>query len=241
MLLGFDGGYAQQLKIMSYNIHHGQDVDNKDQLEEMARFVKEMKPDIVALQEVDSVCRRSGGVDQAKFLGEETGMYAVFLRHFSFEGGAYGQALLSRYPIGKVRNIRLPTSAGTSTALLAAEVEAPSRGRVLMLVAHLDYRSASSRQVQAKQIVDVIKSSALPVVLAGDMNAEPGSEEVKRLMDGLHFHDMGSQPTFPASLPEKKIDYIMFDKKLNAKRWKTDVFPVLFSDHLPIMCTLDLK
>jgi endonuclease/exonuclease/phosphatase family metal-dependent hydrolase len=59
--------YAQTLKVMSYNIHIGQDVSNKDQLQQMAKFIKSSGADMVGLQEVDSVCNRSGRIDQMKF------------------------------------------------------------------------------------------------------------------------------------------------------------------------------
>ena len=113
----------QSLKIMTYNIHRGQDADNNDRLMEMAAFIKESGADIVGLQEVDSVCYRSGQVDQAKILAEYSGMHYAFVRHFAFQGGAYGQALLSKYPITEVRNNRLPVATDIpeqTTAFLTA-------------------------------------------------------------------------------------------------------------------------
>src|SRR5699024_3001664 len=78
------------LSIMSYNSHRGQDAENRDQLEAMADFIIESGAEIVGLQEVDSVCFRSDQVDQPRILAELTGMHYAFVRHFEFEGGAYG-------------------------------------------------------------------------------------------------------------------------------------------------------
>ena len=81
---------SQKLRIMSYNIHHGTDRNERNTIDSMGYFIKKIKPDIVGLQEVDSVCQRSGKVDQMKRLAEITGMYYAFVRHFPYQGGAYG-------------------------------------------------------------------------------------------------------------------------------------------------------
>ena len=70
--MGFQALKAQTLRVMSYNIHIGENAANEDQLKNIADFIKSSKADIVGLQEVDSVCKRSGKVDQMKFLAENT-------------------------------------------------------------------------------------------------------------------------------------------------------------------------
>jgi endonuclease/exonuclease/phosphatase family metal-dependent hydrolase len=88
-------GEAQRLRVMSYNIHIGQDASGKDQLAELAKYIKASDADILGLQEVDSVCIRSGKVDQMAFLAQATGMHYAYQRHFSFDGGSYGIGILS--------------------------------------------------------------------------------------------------------------------------------------------------
>src|SRR5690606_6574081 len=96
-----NGGHAraQRLKVMSYNIHIGQNAANEDRLREIGHLIKKSGADLVGLQEVDSVCNRSGNVDQMKVLSEITGMYYGYVRHFAFDGGSYGLGVLSKYPI----------------------------------------------------------------------------------------------------------------------------------------------
>ena len=71
--LSFLNVKAQQVRIMSYNIHHGADRAENNTLDSMGYFIKETKPDLVGLQEVDSVCDRSDRQDQMKRLAEITG------------------------------------------------------------------------------------------------------------------------------------------------------------------------
>src|SRR5690554_5602511 len=118
--------FAQKLKVISYNIHHGADKDEKMTLDEMGEFIKSTGADLVGLQEVDSLCNRSGNVDQMKRLSEITGMHYAFVKHFAYDGGAYGLGILSRYPLSDIRNDRITSKAvdgeKRSLALLSAKV-----------------------------------------------------------------------------------------------------------------------
>lgn len=98
---------AQTLKLISYNIHHGTNKGGRNTLEEIGEFLKLQKADLIGLQEVDSMCNRSGIVDQMKELAALTGMHYAFARHFAYDGGAYGLGILSRYPIPGERNDRI--------------------------------------------------------------------------------------------------------------------------------------
>jgi endonuclease/exonuclease/phosphatase family metal-dependent hydrolase len=67
-----------QVRVLSYNIHHGAGTDGELDLPRIANVIRRLKPDLVALQEVDKKTQRSRGVDQAAELGRLTGMHAVF-------------------------------------------------------------------------------------------------------------------------------------------------------------------
>ena len=234
----------QELSIMSYNIHHGQDADNKNKLEAMADLINLSNADIVGLQGVDSVCFRSGKVDQAKKLAELTGMQLGYVRHFAFDGGSYGMALLSKFPLSDLRNHRLPVISDDqekTVAFLTANVAVSSTLTFLVGVAHLDYRDANSRFRQANLIIDIYKKNTHPGILTGDMNAEPDSREMSLLLN--YFTD--TQPvgpnTFPSSNPIKKIDYVLVDKFQQINVVKKEVLTVTHSDHLPVLTTILLK
>lgn len=239
---GGSGSEEQEsLSIMSYNIHRGQDADNQDQLKEMARFIKESGAEIVGLQEVDSVCFRSDQVDQPKVLAELAGMHYAFVRHFEFEGGAYGQALLSKYPISNVVNQRLPIASdppGETRAFLTADVELPSGQKWTVGVAHLDYRDADSRVRQARMAADILTEGDHPSILLGDMNAEPGSETIRVLRESFTDTQPDDVFTFPDDEPIKKIDFILIGKSYDFEVTDHKVFPVRYSDHLPVLSVI---
>lgn len=237
---------GQVLHIIAYNIHHGCDIHEKLQLKNIAALIKESNSEIVALEEVDSVCTRSGNTDQAKILGKLTAMHYCFVRHFPFQEGAYGVALLSKYPISNLVNNRLPISATengiSSTALLTADVQINPKHSIKVLVAHLDYRNSASRINQSKIIFNFIHATKQPVILLGDMNATPESQTIQNL---THFFVDANKPgylTFSSDTPKIKIDYIMVDKKHYDRTLAEPRFDsVQYSDHLPILADVKIK
>lgn len=236
---------GQTLKVMSYNIHIGQDSDNVDQLEGLAKFIKSSKADLIGLQEIDSVCNRSGKVDQIKFLAEKTGMYYAYARHFAFDGGSYGIGILSRYPLSNIKDHRvILTSSGTedaaTRALLTADVFLRGK-QVTFATVHMDYRDSNSRYAQSDEIAKVFGEMEQPVILTGDFNAYPGTKEVMKLQTIFTDTTSDSAITFPAINPLNKIDYIMVSKNTLDKVIKQEVYPVLYSDHLPVMSVFKIR
>ncbi len=236
---------AQTLKVMSYNIHVGQDYTNKDYLQEMADFIKSSKVDLVGLQEVDSVCNRSGKVDQMKFLAEKTGMFYAYTSHFPFDGGSYGIGILSRYPISEVKDHRIiltsdGKSAASTRALLTVSVFT-GRMKLTFATVHMDYRDSNSRFAQSEELVNLFSGRTEPVILTGDFNAYPKTREVLNLQS--IFADTGPDDaiSFPAVKPNRKIDYIMVSKANLVKVINQKVYPVLYSDHLPVIATLKIR
>ncbi|MHB1177283.1 MAG: endonuclease/exonuclease/phosphatase family protein [Daejeonella sp.] len=236
---------AQNLKVMSYNIHIGQDVSGADQLKNIADFIKSSKADLVGVQEVDSVCNRSGKIDQMKFLAENTGMYYAYARHFAFDGGSYGIGILSRYPLNDIKDHRvILTSDGKSDAATRALLSVSlSRGNKKLTFAtiHMDYRESNSRFEQSKEMVKLFANMKQPVILTGDFNANPDTRELLNLETIFTDTGNGAALSYPAVKPVKKIDYVMISKDHLAKVTKHKVFPVLYSDHLPVMSSLKIR
>lgn len=237
-------GTSQTIRIMAYNIHHGCDTSEKLQLQNIAELIKKSRVEIVGLEEVDSVCNRSGNTDQAKILGELTGMHYAYVRHFSFDGGSYGLALLSKFPISELKNIRLPVITaenGSTRALLTATLKLPKEKNIIVGVAHLDYRSDSSRLRQSQIILQMFKNEKKSILLLGDLNAYPGSKEIYSLKKLFTDTNASGYLTFPAFHPKEKIDYIMVNKNHYKKTIEEPLFNVQYSDHLPVLSLVKLS
>lgn len=239
---GHSPGNAQTLRVMSYNIHIGQNSKNEDKLQEIGAFIKTSKADIIGLQEVDSVCNRSGKIDQMKFLAEQTGMYYAYARHFAFDGGSYGLGILSKYPLHAIKNNRISvTIAGKpeTRALLIASLFHKGK-EISFATVHMDYRNQKSRMKQSEEIVNTFSKNEIPVILTGDFNARPGTKELL-VLEGF-FADIShlSGPTYPAIKPLNRIDFIMLSKEHLRKVEKQETLAVEYSDHRPVISAFKL-
>ncbi|GEO21146.1 endonuclease/exonuclease/phosphatase family protein [Cyclobacterium qasimii] len=234
--------HAQSLKVISYNIHHGADKNEVNTLEEMGAYIKRSQADLVGLQEVDSMCNRSGNVDQMKVLAEITGMHYVFLRHFAYDGGAYGLGILSKYPINSQQNGKITSMKNgekKSLGLLGARISLPNGQQLDFATVHYAL-DQSTRMIQAAETLDFFKKD-VPVVLTGDFNALPGTDEMKLLSQQFKMADENLGFTFPTINPVKKIDFIWTSKKNLEKANRVHIPSIHWSDHLPLEAHLVLN
>ena len=93
---------------MSYNIRIGIGMDQQTNLKRIAEVINKIQPDYVGLQEVDSVCERSGWINQYAELARLTGMYPIFAPATERSKGLYGIAALSRKKPRSYQYIPLP-------------------------------------------------------------------------------------------------------------------------------------
>ncbi len=230
--------------VLTYNIYHGEDANGESNLDAVALIINALKPDLVALQEVDKKTTRVKGLDLTAELRKRTEMRGIFGKAMDYAGGEYGEAVLCRHPIVKVRNNPLPHSpdAEPRTAL-EVHVELPSGERIIFVGTHLDHvRDQTDRMAQAGRIVELYKDIDLPMILAGDLNAVPDSDPINLLCSQWTCADPNDpQPTFPSAGPKRKIDYIMFKPN---HRWKVLTKRVfddkVTSDHCPMYAVLEL-
>lgn len=256
VLSGFASAYAQQnprITILSYNIHIGIGTDEKQDLGRVAKIIRSANPDLVSLQEVDRKARRTSGVDQAAELARLTRLRMVFGKALDqpgidLDGGEYGVAILSRLPIRWYRIRALPFTRGYETrAVLETEMEwsagAGGPTPLRFYATHFDNASADDRLASAKMLVELAgQNQTIPSILAGDLNAVPGSEPLNTLATSWEMAGAGRElPTFPATGPNRQIDYVLFRP---AERWKVVETRVIdepvASDHRPILAVLEL-
>ena len=83
------------LRVLTYNIHHGEGTDGRIDLPRLAEVMATAQPDLVALQEVDEATDRVSGVNELDELAKLTHMHPAFGKAMNFSGGQYGVAVLS--------------------------------------------------------------------------------------------------------------------------------------------------
>jgi endonuclease/exonuclease/phosphatase family metal-dependent hydrolase len=233
---------SQSFRVMTYNIRAADYGING-----IIATLQEAKADIIALQEVDKLVKRTGKIDQPEKIARSLGMNCVFRKHFSYQGGEFGLALLSRYKIDHVERVRVRRS---NLILLKARVHTPGYP-VNVIVVHfhptnpLDKATTkkendAARLREAKRAFEIATIHDTPFLIMGDFNANSGSpayglfsekfQDCCRVAGGLWGK------TWPAKFPITRIDYIWVSRHFKVLRCRT--LGRRASDHLPVMAEI---
>ena len=225
------------LHFMSYNIRNGKGMDEVFKLERVITAIQKQNPDIIALQEVDSVTTRCNGDYVLGTIADSTGMYASYAPAIDFQGGKYGVGLLSKEKPVSRSHYQLPDREEQRT-LLVVEFE-----KYVFCCTHISL-TPEDQLLSLPIIRQLTEAFQKPVFIAGDMNAHPDSEFIKGLSADFKVITTMTEPTFPADKPTETIDYIAVRQADAAKIevLKHEVInEPLASDHRPISATLTIK
>lgn len=193
-------GSPYQKRWMTYNVHHCEGLDKKIDIDRIAGVINRVNPDVIALQELDSMTVRSGKTYQLKELADKTLRHAVFGSAMRYDGGSYGVGILSKEAPLSVRRIPLP---GIEPRLLLV-VEFRD---YVYACTHLDLKE-ENRLTSAALIQAEAGKWNKPFIVAGDWNDKPKSKLLKRLASDFRVLTGTGTPTFPANEPKECIDYI---------------------------------
>ncbi|EON78771.1 putative secreted protein [Lunatimonas lonarensis] len=246
--IGIMDVYAQQISVLSYNIHHCNPPSQPGliDVEAIARVIRDSGADLVALQEVDVFTERSGRyLHQAARLGELTEMYWYFYKSIDHAGGEYGNAILSKYPILAKGGWDLPNDADTEPrTAVYVDVMLPGGGAITFAGTHLEFKREEVTLKQAKSLAEFLGArSDRPLILAGDFNSEAGKSPIN-FLDKMFLRSclVDCAPTIPEINPVKEIDFVMVRPKDAFRIISHEVITETYaSDHLPVLVRLILN
>ncbi|ATL46982.1 endonuclease [Chitinophaga caeni] len=243
-----------KVKVMTYNIYGARASSGTPaDLDMIAEVIKSENPDLVALQEVDAFTTRTGkDVHQARDLAKLTGMEWYFTKAMDLQGGEYGDAVLSKFPIKNATRYSLPVASGVggetrSVALITVEKE----GKEFHFAStHLDHLALEDNRIlQANELKKIITSLQLPIIIAGDLNAKPESETMSIIKQYLTTGCIKQCPnTFPSDNPDRTIDYILYTpinkfsvQSYNSPNGYVASQSAYASDHRPVVAIFTLN
>ncbi len=233
------------VRVLTFNILHGATTLGDFNLDRIAQVIKDTDPDLVALQEVDYKTRRALRYDLVTELGWRTKMSPLFGKAMTYDDGEYGEGILSKYSYLNTINVALPHSEDNEPrAALAVTTILPSGDTISFIGTHLEHSDNElDRITQAEKLVEAFSKNEYPTILAGDLNAVPGSTPINILEDHWFstYNKVEPSGTYPSNKPTKKIDYIMYYPENQWRVIETIVIQdSIASDHCAYMVVLEL-
>lgn len=226
-------------RIMTYNIRHGEGMDEKIDLERIGNLIIEYAPEVIGLQEVDSVVARSNNQDIMAKLAEQTGMYPSFSASIPLGSGKYGNGILTKEKPITTKRIALPDKKEPRSALIVELDE------YVVISTHLAL-DEKDRLASVDLITQTADLYDKPVVLIGDLNDLPDSKLLKSFSKNWQVLSNTNLKTYPSSSPQKTLDYILGympkGETYAVFNYKNQVIPEkIISDHRPVFADIRFK
>lgn len=227
----------QKIRVVTFNIHHGQGSDNKVDLKRTAHVLSLTGGNLIGLQEVDKYNSRSGFCHQPRYLSHLLRKYWAFGTNIEWMPRIeYGNTILSHWPLINYRNHLLPGS-GEQRGLLEAET-ATGGVKVHFFCTHLGLEY-EDRVQQVDRIMEITSAIKRPSILVGDFNLKRGSQEFNTLSGTFHEATgiLGGIKTFPSANPTEQPDFIFL-----SRHWHTISAQPVYSgasDHLAVVCEIE--
>lgn len=258
---------ASSIKLLSLNVAHGCGpilhqglVKQKTILkwmEKIGDLLNDLKPDVVALQEIDEDSKWNGNLDLLEFLRERGGFthsaYGMHNRHHGKYRLSYGNGFLTRHPILADELVAFDNKRIGSKGFLYCRCDTPL-GTMDFINLHLDFKSRQSRLIQCHEVkkfvltkeIDYGVETQLNPIVMGDFNAQVKNpkDAASFLLEEVSAHsNYRSYPvkalTFPSYLPRKRIDYIFVPDEFHVSH--SEVIRRQVSDHRAVLVEIEAK
>jgi endonuclease/exonuclease/phosphatase family metal-dependent hydrolase len=222
---------------MSFNIEGHASLLKSHHIEEVAATIRKYQPDIVGINEAHRGTWQSRFDDHVEQLRRLTGMNGVFGRSYTFLGGDFGNAVLTRGTVVRADVHKLPGT-GEPRSVLETVVRV-NGGTIAFYVTHTTAwgsLNATTRDHQLQCLNAHLNTSGHPFILVGDLNAAPNAKEITRFLAGNVMKLAGNPQEPTHKITEQRLDYILTDLG-----WQVRSARVLEdgpSDHRPVLAEL---
>lgn len=231
------------MKVMTFNIQHA--LDFKRKIIDIGLFVRAIAHcniDVCCMNEVRGEGPLEGYTDQAGAIGDGLGFHHYFAEAIKVrDSSPYGNAIISRTPFKSVETIPIPDPADRTegkhyeTRCIARSIIQINDRDICIMTCHMGL-NLSERINAVNTLCYLIDETDLPIILTGDFNTLPDSNELQPLFERLNDTDALAAcpcaPTFPSDAPRIKIDYLLYR---GLECISVETVPDIVSDHLAII------
>ena len=227
---------GQAIRMMTWNVHGTFNLNPRFDVRPIVALIEKWKPDVVALQEVDS---RGRSENPFSMLEEAIGGHSVHAHSIVTEDGNYGQTLISRWPwLSEPKILDLSFRKREPRRAIGAELRGPFGG-LHVIATHLGL-SLRERREQSRSLLEFATGSIYPTIVMGDFNDWFWVGSVRRVLAD-HFPVRTRRRTFPGVWPMMKLDRIYAARSMRLIGDLVDPAAIRVSDHLPVMADFALK
>ena len=245
------------IRVMHWNLHHGNDPNNKWAFPRQMDVIVNAKPDVISLNEVEKFNSSYGNIDQAaeiaKYLATKTG--TTWYQYMVPASGAtkgIGNAIISRFPLDNSNICQLSSSRNAVRAGMTIN------GKTFNIWStHLAVESGTYRLAEAKALIACMSSFAEQRMVAGDFNAGTGTPEINAMLVGYndmwpYSKSLGLTTNYSGNCDgctrNSRIDYLFVSKAATALVVKKaeildtrNASGVMASDHKPMVVTFEIQ
>lgn len=238
-----------KLRVATYNVHRCKGMDGRVRADRIAAVLKEVDPDVAALQEV---VFGDGEEHQARFLADALGFHWVVGENRKLKGSAYGNAVLSRHPLRVVKNHDISVTGYERRGALHTDVVLGSDDIVHVFNIHLG-TAYLERRHQGRRLSErgngILHDAGLtgPKVVLGDFNEWTTGLATQLLGSHLKSVDIRKHlkrsRTYPGVMPVMHLDHIYYDGPLELKTLSLHRSrkALVASDHLPLVADFEYQ
>ncbi|HZU32514.1 MAG TPA: endonuclease/exonuclease/phosphatase family protein [Candidatus Angelobacter sp.] len=233
-----------RFRIATYNTHKCRGMDGLIRPARVAKVLGELEADVIALQEVVSLKGGRKEQNQAQYLADAVGLNYYIGETRKLRGAAYGNVIISRFPVKDVKVYDLTASDRERRGCIRCDLEVASGKIIHLFNIHLG-TGYIERRKQARLLMsrDVLLSPQLkhPRLLIGDFNEWTRGLVSKTLQHSFQSVDiqlhLNRKRTYPGVLPIMHLDHMYFDKDLVLEKFSLhrSRMALVASDHLPLV------
>lgn len=233
---------AESMLVASYNVHKCVGADGRFDPGRVMEVIREISPDVIALQEADMRFGERAGLLDLPRLRHETGLVPVPVSSGPKSHGWHGNVLLFRQGIvSDVHQVKLPGL--EPRGALLAEIDLERGASIRVIAAHLGLMRRSRRQ-QAETLLELLGArDDRPTLLMGDFNEwRLGNGSALKRLEAQFGPLPPALPSFPARMPVLSLDRILANREGLIGDISVHDTPLArqASDHLPLTARIDL-
>ncbi len=228
---------ADAITVMTYNVHETITRDGRLDPDSLASAVRRLRPDVLVIEEAGRGWPLSGGIDLAEWAKRQLGMPYVWVPAADHQ---FGNILFSRVPIRSARIVELPHAENRmKRSAIVARVGPVSGAMVTVIGTHLQEGEAPDRvQARIDEMHAILRAdgNGRRTVIAGDLNSDPGSPELRVLLDAGYGT---TQPTRKCTLKTSNdncVDWILVSPDLGQSTVRAIAIDTF--DHRPLVSSV---